>query len=346
MEGNKDKVLKCDDRCEVEKRNKRVAEALGVEVKEKKIREVEYDQLLLGFYANNVAWAAGVETALTEFVTWDKPSMHFPSMRHPQRQFVHELAEKFELRSESLDEEPHRSVVVQRQSNSSIPTPTLAEALAAQRKNLSSSNLSFASLKKALPERIPNNSLYLEGVLGFDETALKDILRPRMAGLVFNVAWLADEDVLITFWPAPSESRLSSLVASLTNLIEDTGFAVTVEPVTLDDNGRVARGSWTPVNATASGSSSRANGKSSGGVSTSNSFTALSSSGNAEASASWGGGLSATSAKFIPTFPTLPTLPTLPPISTIVPEPAPTKVRTEPVPDDWEAEEEEEESNK
>lgn len=54
VEGNKDKVLKCDDRCEVEKRNKRVAEALGVEVKEKKIREVEYDQLLLGFYANNV----------------------------------------------------------------------------------------------------------------------------------------------------------------------------------------------------------------------------------------------------------------------------------------------------
>lgn len=54
-----------------------------------------------------------METTLTEFVKSDsKPALHLPVMKHPQRQFTHELAELFDLRSESLDEEPRRRLVI------------------------------------------------------------------------------------------------------------------------------------------------------------------------------------------------------------------------------------------
>lgn len=50
--------------------------------------------------------------------------------------------------------------------------------------------LNLGSLRKAVPERKPPNAIFLEGVLGFDEEMLKDILRPMMRGLVFSVTWI------------------------------------------------------------------------------------------------------------------------------------------------------------
>lgn len=80
------------------------------------------------------------------------------------------------------------SVVVHRQGIAGVPSPTLAEAYANRRKP-SPSTLTFGSLRKT-QERKPQNALYLEGVLGFDESMLKDILRPMMRGLVFAVTWV------------------------------------------------------------------------------------------------------------------------------------------------------------
>lgn len=128
-----------------------------------------------------------MEASLIEFVRGDKPALHLPIMKHPQRQFTHELAELFDLRSESLDEEPRRSVIVHRQSNSGIPTPTLAEAAS---KRSTANVLTFTSLRKPIAERTPNNALLLEGVLGYDEEMLRDILRPLLRGLVFGVRWI------------------------------------------------------------------------------------------------------------------------------------------------------------
>lgn len=117
---------------------------------------------------------------------------------------THELAELFDLRSESLDEEPRRSyvpsyltpssyslklysVVVHRQSTSGIPSPTLAEALLAKGK--SSSQLTFGSLRKSTPS-LPNNAIYLEGFLGYDESMLREILLPQMRGLKYSLDWI------------------------------------------------------------------------------------------------------------------------------------------------------------
>jgi transcriptional repressor NF-X1 len=93
------------------------------------------------------------------------------------------------LRSESLDEEPRRSVVAHRTSTTGIPSPTLAEALAATKKPVSAT-LSLGSLRKSLPEKRRENAIYLEGVLGYDEEMLSDILRPHMRGLKFTLTWV------------------------------------------------------------------------------------------------------------------------------------------------------------
>ncbi|KAM0790050.1 hypothetical protein ACM66B_005378 [Microbotryomycetes sp. NB124-2] len=260
-EGNSGKKLVCSDACSINKRNLALADALGIEKdkREAKIKEVEYDAEMMSFYQANVAFCTQIEATLTDFVRgtkppFDKPSYHFPVMKRPQRAFTHELAELFGLRSESLDEEPRRSVVVHRQSIAGIPSSTLAEAYANRRKP-AAATLTFGSLRKT-PERKPHNALFLEGVLGFDESMLKDILRPMMRGLVFAVSWTSDEDVLVTFdQTVPGtelETKLHSIQASLRMLIEETGFCALVELATIGEDGKVQRGSWTPVGASSS----------------------------------------------------------------------------------------------
>lgn len=63
--GNAGRQVKCTDACAVAKRNAQLADALGVEKKEPKIREVEYDQSTLSFYSANLAWSKGIEDQLT-----------------------------------------------------------------------------------------------------------------------------------------------------------------------------------------------------------------------------------------------------------------------------------------
>ncbi|GAA5838784.1 hypothetical protein JCM9279_003861 [Rhodotorula babjevae] len=254
-EGNAGRLVKCTDACATAKRNAQLADALGVEQREVKTREVEYQPELVTFFAANSAWSTGIEAQLVEFVKGDKPSLHFPVMKRPQRQFIHELTDHFQLRSESLDEEPRRSVVCHRTPTTGIPTPTLAEALAASRKS-ASMTLNLGSLRRALPDKKPNNALYLEGVLGYDEEMLTEILVPHMRGLKFILTWVTDEDVLITFdLPILDlETKLSSVSSALKHVISDTGFCVSVDPVVLGDDGRVVRGSWTPVGGPSSSS--------------------------------------------------------------------------------------------
>lgn len=260
-EGNEGRLLKCNDSCAVAKRNAQLAEALGVEQREVKSKEADYSPELLSFYAANSAWAQLIEQQLIEFVKSDKPSLHLPVMKRPQREFVHNLTDFYDLRSESLDEEPRRSVVCHRTSTTGLASPTLAEALASSRRTASAS-LSLGSLRRALPERPPNNALYLEMVLGYDEASLSDILRPHVRGLEFSLTWVTDEDVLVSFDPAVPEleSKLSSICTALRHVISETGFCVAVEPAVIGEDGRVARGSWTPV-AGSYGSGATANGR-------------------------------------------------------------------------------------
>lgn len=70
----------------------------------------------------------------------------------------------------------------------------------------------------------------------------------EIASLTFSHSQ-TDEDVLVTFDLPVSEleSKLTSISTALKHVIADTGFCVSVEPVVLGEDGRVVRGSWTPV---------------------------------------------------------------------------------------------------
>jgi len=110
--------------------------------------------------------------------------------------------------------------------------------------------------------------------LGYDEESLGAMLRPHMKGLKFILNWVVstfppliqylplmlsfsqtDEDVLLSFETASSdlESKLTAISSILRNLISDTGFCYSVEPV-IHEDGRVIRGSWTPVATSSRGS--------------------------------------------------------------------------------------------
>ncbi|GAA5878773.1 hypothetical protein JCM8547_007192 [Rhodosporidiobolus lusitaniae] len=263
-EGNNGRLIKCTDACALAKRNQQLADALGVEKKEPKVREVQVEDGTLRYFEANRKWAEEIERQLTEFVKGgEKASLHFPAMKREQRQFVHELCELFEVRSEAVDPEPRRSIIAHRTPNMSIPSPTLSEALAASKK-VSSATLNLGSLRRALPEKQLNNALYFEGVLGYDEEMLREILVPQMRGLSFQLTWVTDEDVLCSFDSAAStppvelDTKLGSIASSLRSVISNTGFCVSVESVFLTDEGRVVRGGWTPVGGSASMSASSA----------------------------------------------------------------------------------------
>lgn len=53
-EGNAKRVVKCTDACVTLKRNTALADALGIEKREVKTREVEYDPLMLNFAKDNL----------------------------------------------------------------------------------------------------------------------------------------------------------------------------------------------------------------------------------------------------------------------------------------------------
>lgn len=53
-EGNQGRLLKCSDACAIAKRNQQLAEALGIEKHEVKVKQVEYDPLLMNFYQANI----------------------------------------------------------------------------------------------------------------------------------------------------------------------------------------------------------------------------------------------------------------------------------------------------
>jgi transcriptional repressor NF-X1 len=118
-ESNGDRQLKCNDACALVKRNTALADALGVDTAARAAATaVEWPAELVATFLASPAWAMGVEVTLGKLVETSKAngtgkgSHLFPPMRWQQRQFVHEVAERYGLESESLDAEPNRRCVL------------------------------------------------------------------------------------------------------------------------------------------------------------------------------------------------------------------------------------------
>ena len=219
--------LVCNQSCTVAQRNASLADALGIS----KDRQVGTSQAVtwlpgtIQYYAENLIWCKSIEQVFVDFIKSTKATHLFPAMKHPQRKFVHEVAQKFRLRSESLDDEPFRSVLVARKPESTSPKPSLAEAWSQQYKP---SHVSNPAAKKELVTQAPQmvsappkqevNALYLKACFGYDEQSLKKALSPYMPGTRCELRWISDEDVVCI----PQLSLSPTELTSKLRLIRDT----------------------------------------------------------------------------------------------------------------------------
>lgn len=95
-----------------------------------------YSDFVLQLYARQAVWCASIQKIMTDLVSGrsGRNSYHFRPMKTLQRQFVHELAESYDIFSESQDPEPKRSVFLKLTQTSCRPRIDLKEALAISRR--------------------------------------------------------------------------------------------------------------------------------------------------------------------------------------------------------------------
>lgn len=127
------RFLKCNNQCEIAKRNARLAEALGIsdETRERANKHmaggpIVYPEELVVFAKEDTKFVLLVEKTFAEFITSSKRSQVLPHMPQEKRKFVHSLASVYRLDAQLVDQEPLRSVQVIRRLDSRVPTPLLS----------------------------------------------------------------------------------------------------------------------------------------------------------------------------------------------------------------------------
>ncbi len=93
---------------------------------------MKYSEFLVAYAARHIRLLSLVETALQAFVLDPSATRRMlPAMRSEDRRFAHDLATHYGVKTESIDPEPHRSVVIFRQEfpPSRIPKPLLSEVV-------------------------------------------------------------------------------------------------------------------------------------------------------------------------------------------------------------------------
>ncbi|KAF5350789.1 hypothetical protein D9758_010328 [Tetrapyrgos nigripes] len=137
---------KCTTECAVAKRNRKLAEALGINTVQSGhnsngsdnagggggrggLGDVVYHDELVAFGRGNGKFLGVVEKAFADFVTSSKKSQVLPHMPPDRRKFVHDLANVYRMDTQMVDQEPKRSVQIIRRIDTRIPTPTLSAYL-------------------------------------------------------------------------------------------------------------------------------------------------------------------------------------------------------------------------
>lgn len=241
----------------IAQRNAKLAEALGLNPSEK-AAPASYEHETLAYYAvpSNRKFCDELEATLNEFIRSPRAGMILPPANKFQRKFIHELAAVYRLASESVDQEPRRSVSIRRKQDSRMPKPLLTEAFAAARVSLMSSqqqqqqsqgkSVGLAQLQRP-PADVPKplNAVFLPGVFGHDQDSLRSLLHSVLRSINFSVTWKGDEDVVITSPDAPT--RLIMMKTELKALVRREQFARDVILCSVDANKNVVRREDEPV---------------------------------------------------------------------------------------------------
>lgn len=123
--------LECDDSCAIAERNKRLAEALGIDTNTYQDSRPphEYNEDLIDVYLADPNFGDMIESQLISFVQnpEGKRVLKFPPMKSFRRMLIHMVAQEFELISQAQDAEPNRNVVVMYPEKGKIPKPSLRQ---------------------------------------------------------------------------------------------------------------------------------------------------------------------------------------------------------------------------
>jgi len=116
--------LSCDEQCELEARNRNLAEALGISIP---IEIQGPSDWLLDFARFHRKSVEKLERKFEKFLCGNSQKLAFPtSLDHIQRKLIHELANIYRCDSVSLDKEPFRNVVVTKRNDSRVPSVLLS----------------------------------------------------------------------------------------------------------------------------------------------------------------------------------------------------------------------------
>lgn len=302
-EGNRDRLLRCNNDCAIYQRNLALASAFvnDEETSAKVDVGIEWSDELLQFCQQNLVFVKLIESLLEEFLNSQPPKISYlcQPQNHVKRKFTCELAEVYGLSCQCLDEEPRRSVMVNRKPNSRVPRPLLSQAFESARLAQQTAPVSVPTLKTDLqslpsaedrPEKM--NAILLQGVFGHDESSLQGLIRGGIGTDEFQLTWVKDEDVVLKInktaqplsrsgdWLRSGKKslRLSVIFDNLTGLLDQASFCTGIFPIKVDEAGQVLERTSLIAKSTPSPEPprSRWNTVSSTPISISNSFGALS----------------------------------------------------------------------
>lgn len=188
------RFLKCTDFCAITARNKKLSAALGVPATDplKPVSSAVYEESTLAYYRDNRIWCSTIEQAFRTFLSSPDRVKNFKPMRAELRRFVHELAEVHGMTSESMDEEPKRSVQIQKTANTAPPQKSLAQSSLLRTNATTTTTTTVEAERKKTSHGQAYNAMVLVG-LRFGateeelESVLHDTLHPTDSPLTIDV---------------------------------------------------------------------------------------------------------------------------------------------------------------
>lgn len=232
-----DVKLHCDDVCEQIKRDEELKQIFNSGSKEKTPENPEeqfYSDYVLDTYMKQVKWCSNIESFMREFVNNEKKSHHFPVMNKPQRQFVHELAEKFKFYSESQDPEPKRNVFIYKTHESVAPTIRIQQDLEKKQLRLQKAQEEEEWYLKNLQEELFNSILVQDLFLGVSIEKFESLITPFFGPFNINCdVKIVKLNLNYLIWPQVEkeemsiefENRLYKFMKYLRSYVRDNSLA-------------------------------------------------------------------------------------------------------------------------
>ncbi|KAK6202512.1 uncharacterized protein RJT21DRAFT_118563 [Scheffersomyces amazonensis] len=251
-------IIECTEECERAKRDAELRSAFDVSDELPKVwnEDIPYPDSVMSTYIRQSVWCNRIENLIRTFIEdyqvqidnhikSPKRTHHFPPMSSPQRSFIHELADTYNLYSESQDEEPKRSTFIVITRNTKLPLLTIQECIR-MRDDMIRERNKAAELKQAEIEAATFNALVIQDVFfGIVIDDLKDGLSEvvSQSGIVKpTFQWIKDSTFVFyseqnyKTCTTTDENQLYLLMKSFKNILRMKSLAFDCKLCLIDDD--------------------------------------------------------------------------------------------------------------